>query len=75
MPGRLSLVAHAHAHGTSGPSCRSCETEGTLSFLCVCVVKAPQTRSPGPQCVVSALVTPRGYTVTAQVAPRRRVWE
>ena len=25
--------------------------------------------------VLDALVTPRGYTVAAQVAPRRRVWE
>ena len=25
--------------------------------------------------VPDALVTPRGYTVAAQVAPRRRVWE
>ena len=41
-----------------------------VSVCCVCLkLLGPVTP------VLDALVTPRGYTVAAQVAPRRRVWE
>ena len=41
-----------------------------------CVFQGPRTCSPGPQSSVRwCMVTLRGYTVAAQVAPRRRVWD